>query len=309
MFRGIDVSHNNGHINWKAVRSTGIDFAMIRAGHGTAEDREFQNNIRGAIANGIDCGAYWFSYAVNRREAVAEANAFLKTVKPYKFTYPLAFDYEYYSLDVAEKRGIKITPAIACDIADGFMSMIAAAKYYIVNYTNADFIRRYFTLPYMRRYENWIAQWTSVKPSIVTGIWQNEVRGSVADVKANPPRASVVGSLSGVTGAIDMDVSYKDYPVLIRKAGLNHLTDAIPKADPVKSVHFQPFKHGDKVRLSAVSSNGNKKYGRTYTGALFRMYSDEYNVIGDPETDRVCIGIGSTITAAVNAKDLEKLNK
>ena len=34
MFKGIDVSHNNGVIDWRKVKESGIDFAMIRAGYG-----------------------------------------------------------------------------------------------------------------------------------------------------------------------------------------------------------------------------------------------------------------------------------
>ena len=77
------------------------------------------------------------------------------------------------------------------------------------------------------------------------------------------------------------------------------------KAEPDKI--YIPFKHGDKVRVTAVTSNGNKKYGRTYTNVLFRLYHEVYNVIGDSQTDRVVIGIGSTITAAVNISDIQRV--
>ena len=75
---------------------------------------------------------------------------------------------------------------------------------------------------------------------------------------------------------------------------------------------YMPFHHGTKVRVKAVSSNGNKKYGRTYTNVLFRLWHDVYNVIGDLDenknTDRIVIGIGSTATAAVRAADLERVD-
>lgn len=309
MFKGIDVSHNNGVIDWKKVKAAGIQFAMIRATHGMQLDRQFLYNIKNAIANGIDCGAYMFSYAVNRAEAIAEAKYFLNAIKPFKFTYPCAFDYEYYSVDCATKRGIKIDNIAACAIADGFMSEIAKAGYYIINYTNIDFITRYFNLPAMRQYENWVARWSRYRPTNITGLWQNEVRGSAADVKANPPRASVVGSLPGIRGAIDMDISYKDYPVIIRKAGLNHLNAPVPKPDPRPEPIKLLFKHGDIVKVTAVTKNGAALYGRTYTGVFFRLWQNSYNVIGSPKGDRVVIGIGNLITAAVKACDLEKLIK
>jgi GH25 family lysozyme M1 (1,4-beta-N-acetylmuramidase) len=314
MFKGIDVSHNNGIINWSGVKSAGINFAMIRAGYAKTIDRQFRYNIVNALAAGINCGSYWFSYAANRSEAVAEAKVFLSIVKPYKLTYPLAFDFEYASVEYAENRGIKITPVIACDIADGFMMEIAKAGYYIVNYTNNDYISRYFTQPCMDKFEVWLARWTNSKPTNITGIWQNEVRGSAADVAAKPPRASVVGSLSGITGAIDMDISYKDYPYIIRSKGLNHLMDAAPVPVPVPKpvIPVPAFKHGDKAKVINITTTPNgAKYGKTYTNGMYRIYRADnvYDVIGNQSGDRVCIGIGTAVTAAVSVKNLERIIK
>ena len=68
-----------------------------------------------------------------------------------------------------------------------------------------------------------------------------------------------------------------------------------------------PFRHGDKVRVTAVTASGNKIYGKTYTNALYRIYHEVYNVIGDPKGNRVVIGVGNVIVAAVNGEHLEKL--
>lgn len=308
MFKGIDVSHNNGLIDWSGVKDAGIDFAMIRAGYGSAAsqvDKQFHYNTKNALAVGIECGAYWFSYATNRAEAIAEARFFLVTVRPYRFTYPLAFDYEYDSVDYAKKRGIVITPGLACDIADGFMSTVAAAGYYIVNYTNVDFITRYFAAPCMGKYEVWLARWTANKPDCVTGIWQNEVRGSLADRKKGC--ASAIGGLSGVTGAIDMDISYKDYPAIIREKRLNHLATVTAPAPVVKPVETAvTMKKGDKTRVLNTVTTGGGKRGKTYTGGTFRVYRDTYDVISVSGA-RVVIGVGAAVTAAVNAKDIQKV--
>lgn len=299
MFTGIDVSHNNGVIDWRKVKESGIDFAMIRAGGGNYIDRQFKANITNALKFGIDCGSYWFSYAVNRAEAVAEAKKFLSLVKPYKFTYPLAFDYEYASVDHAlDEHRIHISKTDAFHVADGFMSEIARAGYYIVNYTNNDFLARYFSSPQLAKYEVWLAKWTKTKPSNVTGIWQNEVRGSVADVNAYPQRATVVGGVPGIKGAIDMDVSYKDYPAIIRSAKLNHLADK-PAAFPAEVK--APFIEGDIVKVKKPIIYGTTK--------KFIVLFSDYEVIGKPNGDRVVIGKKGRVTAAVAAENLEKLNQ
>ncbi len=58
------------------------------------------------------------------------------------------------------------------------------------------------------------------------GVWQNAVLGSASDVAKK--YASKVGNVPGVLGAVDVDISYKDYPSIIRKLGLNHLTASTP---------------------------------------------------------------------------------
>lgn len=59
----------------------------------------------------------------------------------------------------------------------------------------------------------------------------------------------------------------------------------------------QTLKQGDKVKvLNAV----------TYTGKTFKTYYDKYDVI-QVNGDRVVIGIGKTVTAAVKVSNLEKV--
>lgn len=65
---------------------------------------------------------------------------------------------------------------------------------------------------------------------------------------------------------------------------------------PADTQAAQSFKKGDKVKvLKAV----------TYTGKAFKTYYDKYDVI-EAAGDRVVIGIGKTVTAAVNAANLKK---
>ena len=62
-FRGIDVSHWQGAIDWAKVRAAGIQFAIIKAGGSDAgfyTDPRWEENYRGAKANGIAVGAYYF---------------------------------------------------------------------------------------------------------------------------------------------------------------------------------------------------------------------------------------------------------
>ena len=79
--RGIDVSEHQGEIDWSAVRASGIDFAVIRAGYrgyGEAgslrEDARFTANMSGALENALAVGIYFFSQATDAAEAEQEAD-------------------------------------------------------------------------------------------------------------------------------------------------------------------------------------------------------------------------------------------
>ena len=97
---GIDVSGHKREIDWQAVAADGIDFAIIRAGNrlygkdSTAaiyDDSWFERNMDGAIAAGLDVGAYFFSSAITVEEAIEEADFFLAKLEPYRehVTYPV----------------------------------------------------------------------------------------------------------------------------------------------------------------------------------------------------------------------------
>ena len=52
----IDVSIHNGAIDWKKVKESGVEGAIIRCGYGRDmvkhDDANFKRNIEGAIAQG-----------------------------------------------------------------------------------------------------------------------------------------------------------------------------------------------------------------------------------------------------------------
>lgn len=50
MLRGIDVSENNGRVNWQEVAHSGVQFAIIRIGYGNGHlDGELYRNVNNAL--------------------------------------------------------------------------------------------------------------------------------------------------------------------------------------------------------------------------------------------------------------------
>lgn len=74
MLRGIDVSENNGVVDWQVVADAGIEFAIIRSSYGlNSKDEMFAQNVAGAKAAGLKVGAYHYSYALSVEDAIQEA--------------------------------------------------------------------------------------------------------------------------------------------------------------------------------------------------------------------------------------------
>lgn len=74
MIKGIDVSENNGTVDWQAVKDAGIEFAIVRSSYGkSSKDGMFVQNVAGAKAAGLKVGAYHYSYALSVDDAIQEA--------------------------------------------------------------------------------------------------------------------------------------------------------------------------------------------------------------------------------------------
>lgn len=161
--KGIDVSKWNGTINWSKVKSSGIDYAIIRAGYGTDTiDPMFKSNIEGAIEAGVKVGVYWFSYASSPEKAKIEANKCLEVIAPYKnnISYPIFFDFETSSADwVKNKYDITVTKSLGTDMAKAFMDTVELQGYTPGLYTGIP-LQQYFSDELLDSSYTWLAQYS-----------------------------------------------------------------------------------------------------------------------------------------------------
>ncbi|ERJ93997.1 glycosyl hydrolase family 25 [Ruminococcus callidus ATCC 27760] len=203
-YRGIDVSKYQGNIDWNAVKAAGNDFAIIRAGYGkyaSQKDPYFEQNMRNAKAAGVACGAYWYSYAVTPAEAKQEAEVFASIVQGYQFEYPLV-------LDIEDSTQTKLSKEQVSAIIQAFCDTMESKGYYISLYSYASFLNSYVYQSVLEDYDIWVAHFGVSRPSYSKtsyGMWQY----------------SSTGSVSGISGNVDLDYSYKCYPNLMTKYHLN----------------------------------------------------------------------------------------
>ena len=160
---GVDISKWDGDIDWEALKKANIQFVIIRAGYSTNYvDPYFKSNIENAIKHNMLIGIYWFSYAHSYQGAELEALKFYKTIKPYKdkITLPVFFDFEYDSVNTANRKGHSINKKLASGMADTFCTTIKSKGLQAGIYTNMDYVNNYFSRDVLNKYHTWIAQWT-----------------------------------------------------------------------------------------------------------------------------------------------------
>ena len=202
---GIDVSKYQGKIDWAAVKASGkADFAIIRAGYGRAInqiDPFFADNYKGCKAVGMPVGAYWYSYATDVESARNEAKTCLEAIRDKQFEYPVWFDQEY------EPRIKALTDQQRTDIVKAFCETLEAAGYYTGLYCSRDWLTNYLLPGQLKAYDVWVAAYGTDpgKVPLPYGMWQYSSKGRVP----------------GISGNVDLDIAYKDYPAIIKGAHLN----------------------------------------------------------------------------------------
>lgn len=196
--RGIDVSKYQGTIDWGAVAASGINFAIIRVGYrGSStgvlvEDPYFKKNIAGATKAGIKVGVYFFTQAVTEAEAVEEASMAMSLVSGYKLSYPIFIDTESASNGRANGLSASARTAVVkafCQTVKngGYKAGVYASKSWYASQLNASSLSSYCI---------WVAQYNS--SCTYTGkydMWQYSSSGKV----------------SGISGNVDMNISYTGY--------------------------------------------------------------------------------------------------
>lgn len=82
--KGIDVSSNQGLINWPKVKAAGVQFAILRATtkNGNA-DAQLASNIKGCKDVGLPFAFYKYMYATTAAKTKEEANKVISVLKGY----------------------------------------------------------------------------------------------------------------------------------------------------------------------------------------------------------------------------------
>lgn len=183
MIKGIDVSHNNGKVDWDAVKRAGFKFAMIRVGYGKSNlDREFYRNANGALSHGLQIGIYHYSYALNNADAEKEAAFVIKTLTEARLTANKVIGIFY---DMEDADGYKARHGMPSRQALTNFCSIAVNKFwkhgYVAGvYCNKDWYCNKLYFDQLGGCALWLAEPGKSKPSIKCAIWQYSFKEIIA---------------------------------------------------------------------------------------------------------------------------------
>ncbi len=198
---GIDVSHWQGSINWNSVYSSGYRFAFVKATEGTTYvDPEFTTNMQNGKAAGLYMGAYHFARP-SSNSPEAEADHFVNVAGPY-----IKNGYLRPVLDL--ETGTSLGWSGLSDWANRWMQRVLQLTgvepiLYVSTYyaSNLQF--------YLTSYDLWIAHWTyDPNKSPNTGKWSTWMFWQYSDK----------GTVSGISGYVDLDVFNGDLSALVSQA-------------------------------------------------------------------------------------------
>lgn len=214
-YRYIDVSRYQGTIDWAQVAAAGYKGAMLKTvstnrklskrADGLYIDPTFETNYRNAKAEGLDVGVYYYTYATSEAMADAELSLVRQAVYGKELTLPAAVDVEENKLKQLSTLDLTNLTAYALEQVEkmGFYAQL----YTYTHYSNMELDMGRLA----NRWDVWLADYTGKTPKV--------------DFKYNAHQHTSKGSVPGISGNVDLNVTTLNYPKIIRKKGLTRLRE------------------------------------------------------------------------------------
>lgn len=252
----IDVSYAQRTIDWEKVKPH-IDGAIIRVGYGMdnvkQDDNYFKRNADECTRLGIPFGVYLYSCADTVEKAKSEAAHCLRLIKGYKLSYPVYLDLE----ENGKQSG-------AVERANVFGDIIEEAGYWCGIYANLNWWRNY--LPGLDRFTKWVAQYNKeCTYSGKTDMWQYSPKGKIP----------------GISGYVDMNYCYRDFP-----AEISGKVEAVKKtvAEIAQEVIDGKWGNGEERKKKLTEAGYNYKSVQNAVNAKLKEASAEYYEVKDKDT-------------------------
>ena len=278
----IDVSEHQGKINWEKAKNQ-IAGAILRCGYGSditsQDDKQFKRNADECTRLGIPFGVYLYSYADTEEEARSEAAHVLRLIKGYKLDYPVYYDLE----EAGTEKGAVKRAEIFGDIIEkaGYWCGIYANLYWWENHLNA-----------LERFTKWVAQYNSTC----------DYKGANKDIW----QYSSMGSVDGISGRVDMNMCYRDFPVEINGAKKPALKSVDVIAD--ECIAGKWGNGSERVRRLMMAGYDATKVQDAVNKKMAKNAKEKkvYHVIKSGDTlSEIAADYGTTVSAIVKLNNLK----
>ena len=232
IMEGVDVSKYQGTIDWNNVKASGMGFAMVRQGWinsdgSITEDPFYRQNMAGAHAAGLHTGVYLYSYATSESAMKAAASACVAMLEGFVCDMPVALDFEHATL---YKKFSRTSNSSLCA---AFLNRVEELGRYCILYTYKSFVAAYLDMSALSRFDFWLAHYTArTDYTGPFGMWQYTSSGSVP----------------GISGRVDCNRAYKDYPAIIT----GQKEEDVPMSDMLK---VGPVSGGDRKTMAALADS------------------------------------------------------
>lgn len=230
---GIDLSENNGYVDFSKLKQQGVNFVIIRVGwignyNNHTLDKYFNEYISKAIENNISFGFYVYNYCKSPNKVLEGAKWLYEKIKNYSPTYPIFIDMEDTTIIECGAENLTSQCKTFCDffIEKGYKAGV---------YANKNWFNNYLEIKELLNYNIWLAEWNNRDKhtfNYKVDIWQYTSNGM----------------LNGIVGRVDMNKALTSF--------LN--TDSENKGDEIE---VKIYKNGNTKEIVYCDSKCTKEIG------------------------------------------------
>lgn len=192
VIKGIDVSQWQENIDWKKVKTDGIEFAILREGYRKTVDNKFIQNVKNAKSAGVPIiGVYHFIYTDNATIS-QNAQSTVDNIKRAGLDPAQTMIFADLEYDTWKKNGETCTRTKCSQYTKEYLEALKKLGCKRLGiYANNDYYKNYYTDELKQSYPIWLADYSG-SPDYDCVIQQYTSSGSV----------------SGISGNVDMNYLY-----------------------------------------------------------------------------------------------------
>ena len=177
---------------------------MSKRSDGLYIDPTFERNYRGARAAGLDVGVYYYTYATSEAMADAELALVREAVRGKELTMPVCVDVEENKLKPMSTLDLTNLTAYA-------LEQVEKMGFYAQLYTYTGYSYELDMQRLAGRWDVWLADYTGKTPKV--------------DYIYHAHQHTSKGSVPGIMGNVDLNVTTRNYPKIIKTKGLTRLRE------------------------------------------------------------------------------------